>query len=479
LVVGSPGSGKTTTVLSLLVELWRTHRVPFAVLESAKTEYRSLLAVPGLEDLRVVTLGREDVSPFRLNPLAPPAGTRCEVHIGSVLAALRLAMPLFPPLPQLLAKALDRTYAQAGWDDDTTSAAGLAPPTLRSLLDSFGIVFDAAGYVGEARDLAAAMRVRLESLLRGSVGRLLDTLQSVDFAVTMETPTVFELDHVSDPEERAVIAAFVLDRIRSAAKARGATGGELRHVTVIEEAHRLLGKNDRSGGESSDPRADAVRSFIEAIAELRAFGEGFVLSSQLPSELDPSALGNTGIRIIHRLEAAGDRSNMLDDLAASDRDRDLAARLRTGEAVVRLPGWDEAALVRIDPAPGVDSGRNTSDGEVLARMQHVRADVQSLVPYAICSDEVCPGGCSPAIRQRGRTDGRLVGDEAEAIWRTHGGAASALGEIASLVVGSTGRDLRAAYCACAHVAASAPVLTVRGKDIRGQLTRALRDAGAT
>jgi hypothetical protein len=479
LVVGSPGSGKTTTVLSMLAELWLVNRIPFAVLESAKTEYRSLLHVDGLDDLHVITLGREDVSPFRLNPLAPPPGVRCEMHVGAVLAALRLAMPLFPPLPQLLGKALDRAYAEAGWDDDTTTAHGVAPPTLRSLLDAFEAVFEAARYVGEARDLAAAMRVRLESLLRGSVGRLLDTLEAVDFDGVMQRPTVFELDHISDPEERAVVAAMLLDRIRSAAKRRGTTGGELHHVTVIEEAHRLLGNYKRSTGDSTDPRAESVRSFIEAIAELRALGEGFVLSSQEPSGLSPSAVGNTGVRVVHRLEAATDRACMLDDLAASERDRDVAARLRVGEAIVRLPGWDEASAVRVDPRSGVDSGRNTSDDEVRERMSGFRDDVLALVPYSMCSNEVCPAGCTPAVRQRGRTMSHAVGEEVESIWRRHGGAAAALPEIANIVADASGEELRVAYCTCAHLAAAGRGLTVRGKDIRGQVTKALRDAGAS
>ena len=72
LVVGTPGSGKTTTVLTLLASLWRDHQVPFLILEPTKTEYRSLINVPGMEHLRVIVLGRDDIAPIRLNPLAPP-----------------------------------------------------------------------------------------------------------------------------------------------------------------------------------------------------------------------------------------------------------------------------------------------------------------------------------------------------------------------------------------------------------------------
>ena len=76
LTVGAPGSGKTTSVHTLLAELWREHHIPFLALEPAKTEYRSLLKAPGLEQLQVICLGRDDLSPLRLNPLAPPPGVR-------------------------------------------------------------------------------------------------------------------------------------------------------------------------------------------------------------------------------------------------------------------------------------------------------------------------------------------------------------------------------------------------------------------
>jgi hypothetical protein len=98
LVVGSPGSGKTTTVLSLLTHLWQEHYVPFLVIEPIKTEYRTLLNLPDFQNnLRIITLGREDVAPLRLNPLTPPPGVRREAHTNAVMAALKAALPLFAP----------------------------------------------------------------------------------------------------------------------------------------------------------------------------------------------------------------------------------------------------------------------------------------------------------------------------------------------------------------------------------------------
>jgi DNA helicase HerA-like ATPase len=478
LVVGSPGSGKSTTLHTLLTHLWVTQRVPFLVIESVKHEYRSLLDVPGLgEDLKVFVLGRDDLSPLRLNPLAPPPGVPREVHAGALLAALKTAMPLFPPLPQLLDEAIDRTYARAGWTEESTVGDGIQPPTLRDLTHVFRQVFAAHGYTGESRNMAAAVQVRLGNLLRGSRGRFLDTLDSTDFDELMSRPVVIELDEVADAEDKAIISAFVLDRIRAAARRRGSSGGQLRHVTVLEEAHRLL-REPASGGDrvQSSPQADAVRAFSDAIAELRSSGEGFILSSQTPSQLSRTAVANSGTRILHRLETAHDRAGLLDDADASQLDRQIAARLEKGEALVRAPQWDDAELVRVVPPTGVDTGREVSDDVVRDRMRQTSDETRALLPFAMCTRSVCPAGCDPATRHAGQLGARAVAGSAQAIWAEHGPNIGALPRLAAAIVTESGPDLRAAYCVAAQVQATGDALFVqRGVDVRPQVEAALKE----
>lgn len=477
LVVGGTGSGKTTTVLSLLARLWRQHHVPFLVIEPIKTEYRSLLEARGLEELYVVSLGREDISPLRLNPLAPPPGVRREVHVSAVMAALKMALPLFPPLPQLLGDALDHAYVRAGWEEDATVEGGIKPPTLRDLLDSFEVVFAREGYVGEAQNVGTAGRVRLRSLLRGSLGRMLDTVESVDFDSLMNRPVVIELDQISDADDKAVLGAFLLDRVRAAARARGSTGGVLRHVTVVEEAHRLL---SRAASHDQSPhgdsvRAESVRAFCEAIAELRAQGEGFVLSSQSPSALAQAAVANTGTRILHRVESAEDRAIVLGDMDANALDREAAARLRRGEAIVRWPEQDEAELVQVSSAEGIDSSRHVADELVIQRMAKERRDVQSLLPYPLCTRTVCTKGCDASVRSGGRRIATGVGPAARRIWERSKGAPTSMTQIAPILAGEAIGQRQLAYCGAVHLAVSRDAFMVR-QDIRVQLAEAVTKA---
>ncbi len=486
LVVGAPGSGKTTTVLTMLTELWREHRVPFLVIEPTKTEYRSLLETPGLDDVRVICLGRDDIAPMRLNPLAPPPGVRREVHVNSLMAALKLALPLWPPLPQLLEEALDRTYELAGWELDTTADSGAVPPTLRSLAGSFDSIFEQQGYTGEANNLGVAVGVRLRSLLRGSRGLLLDTVESVDFDELLRRPVVVELDEIADNDDKLVLSAFLLDRIRAAARARGSSGGQLRHVTVVEEAHRLLG---RDHARSSDPssgnslRADAVRAFCDAIAELRASGEGFVLSSQSPSALADVAVANTSVRIMHLMESAADRKVILDDLDASPLDRSTAARLLVGEALVRWTGGERPELIAVQPSHGVDSGRGVPNGRVAERMSVHNASVRSLLPFRLCTREICIRGCQTQVRSAGQMLAIELAPDVRQQWgearsRSASAPNSAIEPAMNVIAAKTGGDAQLTYCTAAHLADANQAFDVPGRDLRREVTHAARQAAS-
>lgn len=455
LVVGMPGSGKTTTLLSSLVQLWRKHRIPFLVLESIKAEYRSLIGEDGFEDLQVITLGNELVAPLRLNPLAPPPGVRSELHQASVLAALKLALPLFPPLPQILAKALTMTYDAAGWSDNTTIADGVEPPTLRDLRRQFGVAFEKLGYKGEGRDIRPAFEARLDSLLQGYLGKIFDTVHSTDLDQLLELPVVVEMNEIADPDDRALLGAFLLNRVRAAAKTRGSTGGQLRHVTVIEEAHRLLAGATSDGNLESGDRlkAESVRSFCEAIGELRALGEGFILSSQSPSALASAAVKNTGTRIVHRMESAVDRDAVLDDMDADRQVRGIAARLAKGEAVVRWPERDEATIVQIAPALGVDSGRKVKDELVAEHMTGYTSQLRLLLPYKLCSLEICPQGCEPDIRRAGRVAAMAAEGEPLRLINASRSELDAPVAITQLLADEAKNDRQTTYCAGAQLAA--------------------------
>jgi len=455
LAVGSTGSGKTTSVLSLIARLWKKHGVPFTVIEASKTEYRSLMNAPGLEGCLIFSLGNEDVSPFRLNLLEPPPGVSCSQYQGSVLSVLKLALPLFPPLPQLIEKALAVTYQGLGWLPSTTLEEGLTVPTLRDLLDSFDEVFSDLGYRGEAQNLGVALRLRLSNLLLGPIGRILDCKESVDFGALLRRPVVFELNRFDDSEQKSLLSALLLQRVRLHAGMRSCNSAEIAHVTVIEEAHRILGKSG-SGGRNDDTRDQTIATFCDAISELRAFGEGFILASQLPTELASAAVGNMGTKILHRLESRDGRELVLNDFSSSDGLDAVASRLRTGEALVRTPGLDDAVLVRVVPTDGIDSSASVSDLQVRHGMASYREEIRRLLPFALCSLAVCSTGCEMRVREEGEMQALNLGKTISRIWSGEPGA-SEYGtgpDAAAMFLKSQNRgSSQGLYCTAVHLSA--------------------------
>jgi DNA helicase HerA-like ATPase len=469
LVAGTPGSGKSTTVQSLLVNLWRVHRIPFLVIETVKSEYRNLLTADGFDDLMVIRAGRDDISPLRINPLAPPAGVRRETHASGVLAAMRMAMPLLPPIPQLLEQAIDRAYTLAGWEHDSTSQDGIDPPTLRSLLQSFEAVFASANYRGEATNIAVAFKVRLEGLLSGGRGRMLDTVESTDFDELIRMPTIIELDELGSDEDRALIAALVLERVRSCARRREGKG--LQHVVVLEEAHRLLpAATAASEGSGERTRADGVEAFCNAIAELRAAGEGFVICSQSPSRLARASFDLTASRIVHDLRSDADRQVMLDDIGALDTDRELAGRLQAGEALVRWPPMDDPAFVLVSPADGVDTGASVSDDTVRARMRYSTARTRSLLPYTTCTREVCSAGCDPSVRAQGRVVAASVAPVVAQLSALP--PADRLSGLVTALATEVGADRTLAFCAISQLHADARIVLPPNRQVAREAVRA-------
>ncbi len=95
-VTGVTGSGKTNTVMNLLLQLYRLG-IPFMVIEPVKAEYRKLL--PLIEDLKIYTVGDENTSPFRLNPLEVEEGVPPLLHIDLFKAVFQASFTLYAPMP--------------------------------------------------------------------------------------------------------------------------------------------------------------------------------------------------------------------------------------------------------------------------------------------------------------------------------------------------------------------------------------------
>ncbi|RIV39743.1 ATP-binding protein [Micromonospora radicis] len=351
-VCGATGAGKSQTVRHLLEQATRAG-IPWLVVEPAKAEYARMSAriAPLGADLVVLRPGAVEAPPAGLNPFEPAPGFPLQTHADLLRALFLASFQQQEPFPQILAAAIGRCYEEFGWDPALSEPTrpGHQPryPTLGDLQRVAETVVSEIGYGREvAADVLGFIRVRIASLRLGTTGRFLEGGHPLDFAALLDRNVVLEIEDVGDDADKAfLMGAIVLrlvEHLRIAARDRA--GSSLRHLTVVEEAHRLL---RRPPGGEGGAAAHAVELFATLLAEIRAYGEGLVIAEQVPSKLIPDVIKNTAVKIVHRLPAADDRQSVGATMNLDDEQSRFLVTLTPGQGAVFSDGMDRPILVRV------------------------------------------------------------------------------------------------------------------------------------
>jgi hypothetical protein len=375
LITGFTGSGKTVTVLNLLHQFWIDCNIPFLVIESAKQEYRGLLRVEGFDDtdnLRVYTLGNEVCAPFRFNPFELLPGVRVEAHISKLQTCFEGALPPIGPLASLIYEALLKVYDLRGWRlTDQFPRAGekvrRSFPTMTDFAKQVEELIKVRGYQGEVRDnLTAAIAGRIKPLTLGSKGRMFDTQRSIPSpAELFNIPTILELNDLNQ-DDKALVVMFLLTLLREYRELDPALRDDLKHVTVVEEAHNVLENVQSAGsaeGASADTRYKAVQAFCNMLAEIRALGEGLIIADQSPEKLAPDAMRNTNVQIAHQLRDSRDREAIAKAMIMDEEQRDFLGKLETGNAALFVTGLEKATFIQIPKYYPTNADRVFKAGE--------------------------------------------------------------------------------------------------------------------
>ncbi len=361
LVTGASGSGKSTAVAALLVQLQQAG-VPFTVVEPVKREW----ATWGLEGLGVWCPGSaHDRTGWVLNPLEVPTGVEVGTHLDQLVALFRGVYALPDPLPHLLELALVRAYEGAGCDLTSDRRSDHDRwPTLSSVLSIAADLPAELGYEPQIRaNLRAAIQARLGGLVRGARGRVLDQDEPFPVADALRGSLVLNLDAIGDDHARSlVMALFVL---RLAEERRTSPSRELRHVTVLEEAHRLLPAQPPGSAEpgTSGAVAHGASTVADLIAEVRSSGEGVVVVDQSASAIVRSALVNTSTKLALRTVDRTDQMALGAAMGVADEELATFASLRDHEAVVATAASDRPLVVTSSwvPLDAVDRSRGRQE----------------------------------------------------------------------------------------------------------------------
>ena len=405
-VCGLTGAGKTTTVKEILAAA----KVPFLVLESAKRDYRQLLGYSSLEGrLRIYTPGDTSIAPLRLNPFHIMYGVPAGVHIDYLKAIFNASFSLYGPMPYIVEQCLHNIYLKRGWDLTTGTHPQLSYPdgkpdkqryeekesrcyfpTLLDLRDEVQEhVRSRLDYRGELSDnIRTAIITRLDSLAVGSKGLLFNSSKPPDIEDWLKHPTVFELEALSDDDDKAFLVGLLLTIISEyrQTKARNPYAprqeSELQHVLVIEEAHRLL-KNvtqERQSEHLGNPRGKAVEFFANVISEMRSMGQGVAVVEQIPSKLLPDVIKNTNTKIVHRLVSRDDQALLASTSVWKNHEAIYLTSLRAGHALYAREGMQRPIEVEIKQPV---SSQKVSDERVQKEMirRGPRIPTTRLVPW--------------------------------------------------------------------------------------------------
>ncbi len=347
-IAGVTGSGKTTTCQRIL----SSAKYPFMVIEPAKTEYRVLTKTQ--DDILIFTLGNDSIAPFRINPFEFFKGENISARVDMIKANIEAAFDMEAAIPQLIEAALYECYEAYGWDISTSKnsryedpfADGVYSfPTLSDLIKQVEKVVNKQGFDDRLKnDYLGSIRARLQGLTIGSKGFMLNTPRSVDFSLLIEQNVILELEEIKSGAEKSLVMGFVLINLNEALKQKHKKDREFRHITLIEEAHRLLAKY--TPGENPSKKL-GVETFADMLAEVRKYGESLIIVDQIPNKLTPEVLKNTNTKIVHKLFAADDKDAIGNTMALNDEQKEFLSSLETGRVIVSNQDFVKPIQVQI------------------------------------------------------------------------------------------------------------------------------------
>ncbi|WP_440952662.1 ATP-binding protein [Methanococcoides sp. FTZ1] len=400
LIVGTTGSGKTNTIFFMLKELWIKHNIPFLVLEPAKTEYMSLLHSDIFkQNIKVFTLGDERISPFRINPFEILPGVSVQTHIDLLKSVFNASFYMWGPLPHVLEQCLHEVYTDRGWDlasnKNRLGSHNDANPTLTDLYNKVDAVVDRLGYGKETTmEIKGSLKTRIGSMLIGGKGLMLDTRRTIDFESFLNQPSILELEALGDDDEKCFVMGLILTRMYEYYISKGLTEKvDLKHVTVIEEAHRLLGVSHTDNPYVGNTRAKSVETFTNILAEIRAYGEGFLISEQIPTKLAPDILKNTNLKIMHRIVAEDDRKAMSATMNIFEQEAQMITTFSPGYAAVYGEEDTGAYYVKV-PYSKIKASSGDKDEKIILKkvLMDSIGDRKIFAPYISCT-EYCNNIC--------------------------------------------------------------------------------------
>ena len=346
-ITGSTGSGKSNTIYQLLAEA-KENQIKFLVVEPAKGEYKHIFGQE--EDVAVYGTNPQLTPLLKLNPFSFTKETHILEHLDRLIEIFNVCWPMYAAMPAVLKKAVEKSYIDCGWDlMKSVNEFGVIYPTFADVAENIKEIIDSSEYDNENKGAyKGSLLTRIESLTNGING-LIFSQEELSNQLLFDSNVIIDLSRVGSSETKSLIMGILVLKLQEYRMSQADMNSSLHHLTVLEEAHNLLKRTSTEQvSESSNLIGKSVEMLANSIAEMRTYGEGFIIADQAPGLLDLSVIRNTNTKIIMRLpdwsdrELVGKSANLNDDQILE------LARLPKGVAAVYQNEWIQPVLCKVD-----------------------------------------------------------------------------------------------------------------------------------
>ncbi len=392
-VTGSTGSGKSNTMYLILSQL-KQNGIKFMVVEPAKGEYKHVFGND--EDVTVYSNSPKCGKLLQINPFAFPYQTIDLLeHVDRLVEIFNACWPMYAAMPSVLKKSIVSAYQKCGWDlllseNPYKKANEPVYPTIEDVLSALKDYINNSEYSDETKgDYKGALETRLSDLNTGLLG-LIFSGNPISDEELFNQNSIIDLSRIGSSETKALIMGFLVMKLNEFRMSEGGMNKEINHVTILEEAHNLLKRTSMDQSqEGANLAGKSVEMISNSIAEMRTYGEGFIIVDQAPSLLDTSAIRNTNTKIVMALPEDNDRIVAGKSMALSEDQIEQIARQSVGEAIVYQNSWEEAVQCKINKYQSDNNRRYLKQYQMPVIAKRVaRAEVLDFLLYKITNKDV-------------------------------------------------------------------------------------------
>lgn len=353
-ITGSTGAGKSNAVYQLLdkITFLRDHAT-FMVIEPAKGEYKDIFG--NRTDVSVYGTNPKMTALLRINPFRFPSTTHIYEHMDRLVEIFNVCWPMYAAMPAVLKASLENAYISAGWDlEKSENITGTELfPSFASVAAEVKKYLDNTEYSDENKsNYKGALLTRLESMTNG-VNGMIFTADDLSDDELYDHNVIVDLSRIGSTETKALIMGILIMRMQEYRSGRCPKNSKLRHITVLEEAHNLLKRtSSEQSAEGSNLVGKSVEMLANSIAEMRTYGEAFMIVDQAPGLLDMSVIRNTNTKILFRLPDHSDRELVGRAANLNDDQINELAKLKTGVAAIYQNNWITPVLCQFNKFDG-------------------------------------------------------------------------------------------------------------------------------